>query len=60
MFFLNCQDCKHFKKCIESDRNYICTSFQRMKTTGKMLKVSKIRAKMYTEEEKFSDSKRVS
>ena len=59
MFFLNCQDCKHFKKCIESDRNYICTSFKKAEVTGKMLKVSKIRAKMYIEEER-NDSKRVS
>ena len=59
MFFLNCQDCKHFKKCIESDRNYICTSFKKAEVTGKMLKVSKIRAKMYIEEER-NDGKRVS
>ena len=56
MFFLNCQDCKHFKKCIESDRNYICTSFQKAEVTGKMLKVSKIRAKMYIPEEKKNDT----
>lgn len=49
---LTCQDCKNFKKCIESDRNYICTSFQKAEVTGKMLKVQKIKAKMYTEEEK--------
>ena len=48
---LTCQDCKHFKKCIESDRNYICTSFQKAEITGKMLKVQKIKTKMYTEEE---------
>ena len=59
MFFLTCQECKHCKRCLESDRNYICPSFQRMKTTGKMLKVSKIRAKMYIEEER-NDGKRVS
>lgn len=57
MFFLTCQDCKNFKKCIESDRNYICTSFQRMKTTGKMLKVSKIRTKMYIPKEDENDGK---
>ena len=56
MFFLTCQECKHCEKCLESDRNYICTSFQRMKTTGKMLKVSKIRAKMYIPEEKKNDT----
>ena len=59
MFFLTCQECKHCEKCLESDRNYICTSFQRMKTTGKMLKVSKIRAKMYIEEE-VNDSEGIS
>ena len=59
MFFLTCQECKHCKKCWESDRNYICTSFQRMKATGKMLKVQKIKAKMYTEEEN-NDSKGIS
>ena len=59
MFFLTCQESKHCDKCLERDRNYICTSFQRMKTTGKMLKVSKIRAKMYIEEER-NDGKRVS
>lgn len=57
---LTCEDCKHCRRCYESDRNYICTSFQRMKTTGKMLKVSKIRAKMYIPEEENNDSKRVS
>lgn len=31
-----------------------------MKTTGKMLKVSKIRTKMYIPEEEIDDSKRVS
>lgn len=36
---------------LESDRNYICTSFQKTKVTGKMLKVQKIKTKMYTEEE---------
>lgn len=51
MFFLTCQDCKHCKRCLESDRNYICTSFQKLAITGKMLKVQKIKAKMYTEEE---------
>lgn len=56
---LTCQDCKHFKKCIESDRKYICTSFQKSEFTGKMLKVSKIRAKMYIEEE-VNDSKGIS
>ena len=53
---LTCEDCKHCKRCLESDRDYICTSFQRMKTTGKMLKVSKIRAKMYIPEEKKNDT----
>lgn len=56
---LTCEDCKHCKRCLESDRDYICTSFQRMKATGKMLKVQKIKAKMYIEEER-NDSKRVS
>ena len=56
---LTCEDCKFCKRCIESDRNYICTSFQKAEVTGKMLKVSKIRAKMYTEEEK-NDSKGIS
>ena len=56
---VTCQDCKHFKKCIESDRNYICTSFRKAEAVGKMLKVLKIKAKMYTEEEK-NDSERVS
>ena len=56
---LTCEDCKHCRRCYESDRNYICVSFQRMKTTGKMLKVQKIKAKMYTEEEN-NDGKRVS
>lgn len=59
MFFLTCQECKHCEKCLESDRNYICTSFQKAEVTGKMLKVSKIRAKMYTEEE-VNDSKGIS
>lgn len=54
-----CEDCKHFKKCIESNRKYICTSFQKSEVTGKMLKVSKIRAKMYIEEE-VNDSKGIS
>lgn len=49
---LTCQDCKHCKRCWESDRSYICTSFQKAEVTGKMLKVQKIKAKMYTEEEK--------
>lgn len=49
--FLTCEDCKHCKKCLESDRMYICTSFQRLAITGKMLKVQKIKSKMYTEEE---------
>lgn len=49
---LTCQDCKQFKRCIESDRNYICKSFKKAEVTGKMLKVQKIKAKMYTEEEK--------
>ena len=57
---LTCEDCKHCEKCLESDRNYTCTSFKKAEVTGKMLKVSKIRAKMYIEEEKFSDSERVS
>lgn len=57
---LTCEDCKYCKRCDESDRNYICTRFQRMKTTGKMLKVSKIRAKMYIPEEEFNDSKGIS
>lgn len=48
---LTCEDCKHCKKCLESDRMYICTSFQQVAITGKMLKVQKIKAKMYTEEE---------
>lgn len=48
---LTCEDCKHCKRCLESDRKYICTSFQRLAITGKMLKVQKIKAKMYTEEE---------
>lgn len=56
---MTCNNCKYCEKCLESDRNYICTSFQRMKTTGKMLKVSKIRAKMYIEEE-VNDSKGIS
>lgn len=59
MFFLTCQDCKHCKRCLESDRNYICTSFQKLATTGKMLKVQKIKAKMYTEEG-YDDRKGVS
>ena len=56
---LTCEECKHCRRCYESDRNYICTSFQKAEVTGKMLKVSKIRAKMYTEEEK-NDSKGIS
>ena len=53
--FLTCEDCKHCKKCLESDRMYICTSFQKTKITGKMLKVQKMKAKMYTEEENVND-----
>lgn len=49
---LTCEDCKHCRRCYESDRNYICTSFQKAEVTGKMLKVQKIKTKMYTEEEK--------
>lgn len=56
---LTCEDCKHCRRCYESDRNYICTSFQKAEVTGKMLKVSKIRAKMYIEEE-VNDSKGIS
>lgn len=56
---LTCEDCKHCKRCLESDRNYICTSFQKTKVTGKMLKVQKIKAKMYTEEG-YDDRKGVS
>ena len=44
---MTCRNCKHCEKCDESDRNYICTSFQKAEITGKMLKVSKIKAKMY-------------
>ena len=44
---MTCRSCKHYEKCDESDRNYICTSFQKAEITGKMLKVSKIKAKMY-------------
>lgn len=44
---MTCKDCKYCKRCDESDRNYICTSFCKTKLTGKMLTVSKIRAKMY-------------
>lgn len=54
-----CEDCKFCKRCIENDRKYICTSFQKAEVTGKMLKVSKIRAKMYIEEE-VDDSKGIS
>ena len=53
---LTCEDCKHCKRCLESDRSYICISFQRMKATGKMLKVSKIRTKMYIPEEEKNDT----
>lgn len=53
---LTCQDCKHCEKCLESDRNYICTSFQKAEVTGKMLKVSKIRAKMYIPKEEKNDT----
>ena len=56
---LTCEDCKHCRRCYESDRNYICTSFKKAEVTGKMLKVSKIRAKMYIEEE-VNDSKGIS
>ena len=56
---LTCEDCKFCKRCIENDRKYICTSFQKSEFTGKMLKVSKIRAKMYIEEE-VNDSKGIS
>lgn len=50
-----CEDCKHCKRCLESDRKYICTSFQKAEITGKMLKVQKIKTKMYTEEENIND-----
>lgn len=47
---MTCKDCKYFKRCDESDRNYICTSFQKAEITGKMLKVKNIQSKMYISE----------
>ena len=44
---MTCNNCKYCEKCLESDRNYICTSFRKAEITGKMLKVSKIKTKMY-------------
>ena len=44
---MTCINCKHCEKCDESDRNYICTSFQKAEIAGKMLKVKNIQSKMY-------------
>ena len=47
---MTCINCKHCEKCDESDRNYICTSFQKAEITGKMMKVKNIQSKMYIQE----------
>ena len=47
---MTCNNCKYCEKCLESDRNYICTSFRKAEVTGKMLKVKNIQSKMYIPE----------
>ena len=47
---MTCNNCKYCEKCLESDRNYICTSFRKAEVTGKMLKVKNIQSKMYISE----------
>lgn len=47
---MTCNNCKYCRKCDESDRNYICTSFQKAEIAGKMLKVKNIQSKMYIPE----------
>lgn len=47
---MTCNNCKYCEKCDESDRNYICTSFQKAAITGKMLKGENIQSKMYIPE----------